>query len=89
MTTNGGAPPKAGMNETIRLFTRRTVDSTNGRGWEKGVAYEIREDGHSRYIIDSNGVVDREGHYINPFKGAEGWELFWLLPDGTELEALP
>jgi hypothetical protein len=71
-----------------RLFTRRTNSNTNGSGWDNGVAYEILEDAHGKYLIDSHGHHDYEHMYNEPFQGVAGWQLFWLMPDGTELEAL-
>lgn len=78
MTTNAG--PK--------LFTKRLNTYPDNKGWRRGVLYEIHDDAEGRYIIDSLGRVDRESEYKTPFKNGGCWQLFWLFPDGTELEAL-
>lgn len=80
-------PPKAGVNDGPKFCVRRIVEPYNG-DFTRGQVYEVKDaDTAMAYVLTNNGNKFQVGRY-GAILFENRWQFFWLLPDGTELEAL-
>ena len=83
---NDGTQPKAGMNEGPQLYMKCLKSDVGW--WEPGRLYQVTD---GDIIRDSDGRDDRRLNWnVDLIMKNHSFEFtpIWLLPDGTELEAL-